>query len=364
MTTYRVTPNDTLFFRGGEPMGMGESHFQTSVFPPSPETFIGAVRTSVIVHKGDSDFEGYKNGKYNDTVWFKEIGFKTLPDTFHFTGPFLVKDRDVCFPPPANLFTDADRKRFIIASPKDFQNIAHSSAIPKIMWIGKTEETRNKDWKPVKGYITLDGMRKYLKGSVSMLNFKTDFIKLETGSPEDDLLYKTEARTGIALKKGNVRTTRSGYLYMTAHKRFSERAGLIFVIEGVPSFPESLIMRLGGENRTVWCEMIPDIEMPSYQANVEFLVTTVPTKVHKVVDGIPVTDFLDEDRHLLLPGNVRSTLNSYAINRPELFGGWDLAEEKPKAMVQYVPAGSVFYFETCTVKGQNKKYLLGGNNVR
>jgi CRISPR type III-B/RAMP module-associated protein Cmr3 len=126
MTTYHVTPNDTLFFRGGEPMGMGESHFQTSVFPPSPETFIGAVRTSVIVHKGDGDFEGYKNGTYNDTSWFKEIGLKELPNTFQFTGPFVIKDKDILLPAPGNLFTDADKKGFVIASPRDFQEITHS----------------------------------------------------------------------------------------------------------------------------------------------------------------------------------------------------------------------------------------------
>ncbi|MBA4417606.1 MAG: type III-B CRISPR module-associated protein Cmr3 [Syntrophus sp. (in: bacteria)] len=360
MTTYRVTPNDTLFFRGGEPMGMGESHFQTSVFPPSPETFIGAVRTSVIVHKGDGDFEGYKNGKYNDASWFKEIGFKELPDTFQFTGPFMIKEKDILLPPPCNLFTDADKdaekKSFAIASPRDFQKITHSSAIPEIMWIHRSGGATGKNWKPVQGYITLDGMKKYLKGSIDKLSAETDFMANNT-------LFETESRTGIALEKNGLRTALSGHLYMTSHIRFAETVGMIFILEGVPSLPDSLTMRLGGENRTAWCEKSTDAGIPSFQENVEFLVTTMPTKTKKVEHGIPVTEFLDEDMNIILPGGVKSKLISYAVNKPELFGGWDLAAQKSKAMTQYVPAGSVFYFDKCDVKGRNNKYLLGGNDV-
>jgi CRISPR-associated protein Cmr3 len=356
MATYLVMPNDTLFFRGGEPMEMSESHFQTSVFPPSPETFIGAVRTSVVAHNGDSDFEGYKNGKYIETSWFKEIGFKEMPNVFGFVGPFLIKGKDVLLPPPSNLFIDVDRRSFALAFPRYFQETVNSSALSHIMWIHETGGLAGKDWKPVQNYVTLDGMKKYLKGFINTLNFKTDFV-------DNNVLFETESRTGIALKKQNLRTALSGHLYMTSHIRLAETVGMIFILEGVPSLPNSLIMRLGGENRTAWCEKIVDITMPSYQENVEFLVTTVPIKTYKVADGIPVTEFLDEDRYVILPGGVKSKLISYAVNRPQLFGGWDLAVQKSKAMVQYVPAGSVFYFERCDVKGYNNKYLLGGKDV-
>ena len=320
MATYRVTPNDTLFFRGGEPMGMGETHFQTSIFPPSPETFIGAVRTSVIAHKGNGDFRGYKNGTYNDTSWFKEIGFKELPDTFQFTGPFLVRGKDILLPPPANLFTDADKKGFAIASPRDFQEIAHSSRISGIMWIHGSGGVTGKNWKPIQDYITLNGIKKYLKGSIDELSPETDFIG-------QNALFETEVRTGIALEKKGLRTARSGHLYVTSHNRFIEKVGMIFTLEGVSVFPDSLVMRLGGENRTVWCEKCADIDMSGFQENVEFLATTVPMKTKKVVHGMPVTEFLGEDMNVILPGGVKSKLTSYALNRPELFGGWDLAEQ-------------------------------------
>jgi CRISPR-associated protein Cmr3 len=199
-------------------------------------------------------------------------------------------------------------------------------------------------------------MKKYLRGSIDTLSLETDFVANNT-------LFETESRTGIAIEKKGLRTALPGHIYMTSHIRFAEKVGMIFILAGISSLPDSLNMRLGGENRAAWCEKSTDAEMPSFLENVEFLVTTMPTKTKKVAHGIPVTEFLDEDMNIILPGGVKSKMISYAVNRPELFGGWDLATQKSKAMVQYVPAGSVFYFEKCDVKGYNNKYLLGGNDV-
>ena len=353
MPAYSAIPNDTLFFRGGEPMGMGESHFQTSIFPPSPETFIGAIRALVIARSSNGDFEGYKTLRYKDSLWYKEIGFKTLPETFNFIGPFLMKDNNkLLFSPPSNLFATPDKKRFAIAAPRYFDNIKHSSSLKNIMWLAKHDDIDNTDWKPVEGYITAKGMNKYLKGSIKEFDFESDFIQTPA-------IFIDEQRTGIALEK-ELRTARPGYLYMTSHNRFTENAGMIFFLSGVTSFPDSDIMRLGGENRTITYEKINDLDMPSFEGDVEFLVTTMPLKVNKVVDGIPISELLDDDLNVFLPDGQKAKLLSYSVNRPLLFGGWDMAENKSKDMVKYLPAGSVFYFEKCTVKGINNKFLLGG----
>jgi len=353
--TYSATPNDTLFFRGGEPMGMGESHFQTSIFPPSPETFIGAIRTLIIARNSKEDFEGYKNGKYNETDWYREIGFGDLPESFNFIGPFLKKDNELLFSPPSNLFTTSDKNKFAIAMPKLLNEVKHSSIREYIMWIDKSNDIDSSDWKPVEDYITVKGMEKYLKGSIFFLN-RDDFI-------QPGYIFENEKRTGIALKKG-LRTVKEKYLYMTSHKRFKENVGMVFHLGGVSSLPDSDILQLGGENRTVFYEKISDLIFPSYEAGVEFMVTTMPFKVNRVVDGIPLTDFVDDDLKVLLPGGIRSKLISYSVKRPLLFGGWDMAKNKSKDMVQYLPAGSVFYFENCSAKGKNHKFLLGGKNVQ
>jgi CRISPR-associated protein Cmr3 len=356
MPAYVVTPNDTLFFRGGEPMGIGESHFQTSIFPPSPETFVGAVRTTVITHNCDSDFEGYKTGKYADTTWFGEIGMKELPDTFRFSGPYLRKGKEIFLPPPSNLFSNPGKTKFAIASPRRFQELEHSSVVPQIMWIEAPGEGTGKDWKPVENWISVEGIKKYLRGSADSLTRETDFVATCD-------LFKDEGRVGIALERNGLRTARKGHLYSTVHKRFSEEIGMVFFLDGVPSFPDTALIRLGGENRTAWCERIDDVEFPSLQDSVDFLVTTMPVKAERVANAVPVTEFIDEGMHAVLPGGVRSRMVSYAAGRPVLFGGWDLMENRAKEMVQYVPAGSVFCFERCSVNGRSNKYLLGGSDV-
>jgi CRISPR-associated protein Cmr3 len=355
MPAYCVTPNDTLFFRGGEPMGIGESHFQTSVFPPSPETFVGAVRTTVIAHNCDSDFHGYASGRYADTDWVREIGMRDLPDTFRFTGPFLKEGNRVFLPPPANLFRNLDGTKLSVASPKQFPEVTYSSAVPEIMWLKTDGKGHGKDWKPMEEWISLEGMAKYLQGS--MYRLKTaDFIVLSG-------MFRNEERIGIAINGEGLRTARKGHLYCTAHKRFFEGNGMVFLLDGVPSFPDATLIRLGGENRTAWCERIDDMKLPSVEGTVDFLVTVMPVRTARRGAGVPVTEFLDEDLNVILPGGVRSKLLSYAVGKPVLFGGWDMAEKKAKEMIQYVPAGSVFYFEKCDVKGRNDKYLLGGSDV-
>ncbi len=355
MPTYLAAPNDTLFFRGGEPMGMGESHFQTSIFPPSPETFIGAIRTLVIARNSSGDFGGYKNDKYSNKDWYKEVGFGELPESFNFIGPFLNKGNDILFTPPSNLFVTSDKEKFAIALPKHLNEVKHSSRLKHIMWIDKNNGVDSSDWKPVGDYITVKGMEKYLKGSTASLN-KDDFI-------QSNDIFENEKRTGIALNRG-LRTVKEGHLFMTSHKRFKINAGFVFHLNGVSSFPDSDILQLGGENRTVIYEKTSDLTFPFFEKGVEFLVTTMPFKVNKVIDEIPVPDFLDDDLNVLLPGGVKSKLISYSVNRPLLLGGWDMANNKSKAMVQYLPAGSVFYFERCNVKEKNYKFLFGGENVQ
>ena len=54
MDWYKFNPVDTLFFRGAEPMIMGENHTVSHVFPPPAHTLSGALRTAVLIQNGIS----------------------------------------------------------------------------------------------------------------------------------------------------------------------------------------------------------------------------------------------------------------------------------------------------------------------
>ena len=59
---YQFTPVDTLYFKGAEPMNLGENHTASHVFPPPAHTLSGALRTAVLVQNKIS-FDNYGNGR-------------------------------------------------------------------------------------------------------------------------------------------------------------------------------------------------------------------------------------------------------------------------------------------------------------
>jgi len=68
---YKITPNDTLFFRGGMPFTMGAESWTEIIFPPNPSTLYGAIRTWLIFAKGS--LKDFKEGR------FKQIYVKEFP---------------------------------------------------------------------------------------------------------------------------------------------------------------------------------------------------------------------------------------------------------------------------------------------
>jgi CRISPR-associated protein Cmr3 len=354
MATFELTPRDTMFFRGGEPMTMGESHFQTSIFPPSPESIIGALRTAIISRNSQNDFAGYLKGTYAEAEWCREIGIRELPGSFVFAGPFLMAKKGLLLTPPATLFHDSKTRQFRLAAPRAMTGAVHSGPLGQVLWLGRRTGEQN-DWKQAEGYLTSDGMKKVLNESVDSLDPDRDFMHAND-------LYATEDRIGIALEPG-LRTAKKGHLYATRHTRFHKDVRMLVVVNGVPSLPDNAVLQLGGENRTATCLKVADLTLPVAGKETDFLVTTTPMKVKQVVNGVPVTDILDKDMNVLLPGGMKAKLIAYAVNKPLLFGGWDMAAKRVKDMVQYLPAGSVFHFERCSVIGANPAFLLGGSHV-
>ena len=54
MEWYKFFPVDTLYFKGADPMVMGENHTASYIFPPPAHTISGALRTAVLLQNGVS----------------------------------------------------------------------------------------------------------------------------------------------------------------------------------------------------------------------------------------------------------------------------------------------------------------------
>ena len=70
-TWYSITPVDTLFLRGAEPMEAGQPS-REALFPPPVSVIAGALRTAVLKQEGIT-FADYKAGKCPDDL-IKAIG--------------------------------------------------------------------------------------------------------------------------------------------------------------------------------------------------------------------------------------------------------------------------------------------------
>ena len=50
--SFRLVPDDVLFFRDGKPNTRGSDHYLRSLFPPNPSTLYGALRTRRLTGSG------------------------------------------------------------------------------------------------------------------------------------------------------------------------------------------------------------------------------------------------------------------------------------------------------------------------
>ena len=56
-----IEPSDVLLFRDGRPFSAGEGHRARSIFPPTPSTMQGVIRSKVLSDRCGR-YETYKNG--------------------------------------------------------------------------------------------------------------------------------------------------------------------------------------------------------------------------------------------------------------------------------------------------------------
>ncbi|MFP3869622.1 MAG: type III-B CRISPR module-associated Cmr3 family protein [Syntrophobacteria bacterium] len=358
MPWYVLTPEDTLFFRGGEPMVMGESHFQTSIFPPSPETLAGAVRAKVIQDHAAGDFNGYMSGRYSDEPWYEEIGGpEAVPDTLKLNGPFLYMNESLLFPVPANLYRAKGRAGetlFNACRPKRFKEVRTKFGLSCVCWLPNREGVAASDWALVDGYITAKGISSYLSGKLDQLT--DDDIYDHQRLRREGILLEEE-RVGIARHR-NLRVARSGHLYQTRHWRLGEGVGLAFLLEGVSSFGGTGCMQLGGEGRRVWITEAK-ISLPEAPKRADFVVTLFPIPILGVMDGFPITPVSDGERSLTLPKQDKIPVHCHVFKAPLEFGGWDMKNQRPKPMRAYLPGGSVFFFKNTEITSRCN-HLVGG----
>jgi CRISPR-associated protein Cmr3 len=349
MTWIFIEQSDVWLFRDGKPFSAGEEHRAHSLFPPSPMTVQGILRGMFLGHS-NADWLAYREQRPNDAdvaaiaqqighPAFQRNGVTTAPSlgTFSMAGPFLARreeQRIVRFTPlPSDVVREkrVHGKHFALRPTKATSMITH--------WPHKALHPlwpeQEDDIEAPEGSFWLDesGLDAYL-------------AEASFGVYTDEKLYTTESRFGIAIdyKMGRVRKD-EGMLYQAEFIRTNKDVGLLVQLGSNVTLPATKgILAFGGEARGAQYEVIPD-NLIDHRAGV-----TSPTERLKIVLLTPA--YLSEGWQPVA-GNWAKFFNGQpvrliaaSIGVPQRIGGWDVAHNIPKAMRAYIPAGSVFFFES------------------
>lgn len=311
MNWYKFTPVDTLFFRGAEPMNLGENHTVSHVFPPPAHTLSGALRTVVLIQKGVS-FGAYGNGKAPAEI-YEIIGQAGKPAPFNLIGPLFMLENDVYVPAPYSWFMEKDSvsgKTEVVKGKSLKSHLLKSEAVEFIWAKGKKGEL-----------VSLGGM--WIKKE----NLHSADTAIEVKKSTD--YFENEPRTGIALEKN--RRVREGHLYSFNHTRLKKDVCLIFGTDGNLPIDDQGVLKIGAEQRFGWYEKLSQDNM----------------------------GFSDEGNLYLslsiLEGTDEANMSVIATGKILYFGGWDLHTGFHKPMKGFFPAGTV-----CNKKINNNFIAIKG----
>jgi CRISPR-associated protein Cmr3 len=355
-----IEPSDVLLFRDGRPFSAGEGHRARSIFPPTPNTIQGVIRSKVLAERCGR-YQEYRDGclhcpENNNCTIPEEIG---TPAHNHYgnlqiKGTLLAKheksDLTAYFPVPTDI-VQVKKKN----DPAPESQLRYLSPLrEKIPGINDLAYSLHSLWttestpiEAVQGFLTQQNLVNYLLGE-------------NPGNVvSSDKLYERESRFGIEVDN-NIQAVKEGKLYQTEFIRCKENIGLYIEFEGIKNLsanPDSDIglIGIGGENRVASYTNTIGIDWRDFK---DKLMTQL-----KGSDGFKIylatpTIFDSEHQQGWLPKwinpntlsgeyeGIKLKLVSAAISGYQTIGGWDVAHNKPKPTRRAVMAGSVYYFQT------------------
>ena len=345
MTWVFIEPTDVWLFRDGRPFSAGEGHVARSIFPPTPMTVQGALRSLILGHS-EVDWKDFQAQSTPEAQELGEVigcpagrGRSASLGNFLMAGPFLARWEEgqvVRYTPlPADVVRHADEGYYFALCPA--KGLPFKTEWPSAglfpLWPEPTEEIEAPD---PGGWLSEQVLHNYLQDK----NF---------GPLEGEELFQSEPRFGIALDY----KTRRPVEHMLYQAEFirpradpgSEVGLLVRLGPGVALPADEGLMALGGEARSARYRCLADskvdvgagMQTPVERLKLVFLTPAWFSGGWQPADG-------DAGWSRLLGSPV--TLVAAAVGRPQHIGGWDIAIRWHKPMYHYVPAGSVYFFES------------------
>ena len=318
--TIRIEPLDTFFFRDGKPFTMGAETWTDTVFPPSPSVFYGALRTCWLSNQIG--------------VFSKEN--IDLSEKLQIKGLFIQINDNLYLPVP-NDFVEKKRNRKERLLTDKVESVISNKQVSLLTTQDKTTVVEDISDNAL---MSVDNFENYLK------KFNLKNLQYRNSS-----YYITkDSKIGIS-RNSDARTTEEGMLYRVDFNRFKsdEKTLIAFVVdfEGLDSFPEEGIIKLGGEGKLASFKSITSekVTPPSFQDADEFKLYIATPTIFDNTDKGWLPEWIDEQSLLSKGFKFKVKLHSVSIGKPVMIGGFDLLIGKPKPMYKAIPAGSVYHFK-------------------
>jgi CRISPR-associated protein Cmr3 len=355
-----IEPCDVLLFRDGRPFSAGEEHRARSIFPPTPNTIQGVIRSKVLAERCGR-YQEYKDGclncpENNNCKIPKEIGtpaynhYGNLQIKVTLLAKYEKQNLTAYFPVPTDIVQIKNKDNPVAESKLRYLRPLRDT-IPGINDLAYSLHslwtTESTPVEAVQGYWTQQNLVNYLLDK----NLK---------KPDSlDTLYNRESRFGIEVDN-NIQAVKEGKLYQTEFIRCKENIGLYIEFDGISNLsanPDSDIglIGIGGENRVASYTNILGINWTDFRENlIDKLKQSDGFKLYLATPTI----FDSKHQQGWLPKWINSNtlsgeyegiklkLISAAISGYQTIGGWDVAHNKPKPTRRAVMAGSVYYFQT------------------
>lgn len=344
-TTWQFSALDTWFFRESRPHDSAGGSQLSSLFPPPARTIAGAIRTFV----GESnhiDWQAFKDNKQHPMR--QTIGYADDMGSIQLSGPWLTDNGQRLYPVPAYLMSTTSNGQ------TQYFHLRLGTAVTCDIGHVRLPELA-KEQRNAKSldntYLTQTGLSAVLNGSTPN---PSDIIKHAA-------LFSTEPRLGIG-RNNQRRTAIDSQLYQTVHIRPQQNLAVEVDILGIPSdkLPSANkhMMRLGGEGRMASVTIEPHHQtlappvLNKKQRNVMLTLLTPATISNELgLPGMPMpnetkTPPTDITNWRMNINGIALTIHSAVLGKPQREGGWNLAEQRPRDVSSYLPAGSAWY---CTL---------------
>lgn len=354
MDVLHVRPVDSFFFKGHGQAMAGSDTMMSGIFPPRPSTVYGALRSAWINQK--CGFDVFQKAENNDVLEW--MGTPEQAGAFSMLAFFLHNGHEPLLPISLDRQVVEEEQRLVarplILKPGSVRTSQSSRWLLSVQ-INKQEKSKSAE-------------NKYL----SLTDWKKSMLSGETSAPLLTLenILQSYKKLGIYVDPEH-HTVKKNYLYRLDLLLMCPDYHLAVFADKCPDFSDVRFLRLGGENRP-WTLQHAEESLPLWdRADIDNIRDQLlDTGIGRIVllspaiwsQGSRPESFDQSDETLTLPNGLKVKTKAWAVGRPQLYGGWDIAKKRPKPRKNMVPAGSVIYVKIEKDQIDQFLELAGGFN--